>query len=466
VLTPEAINSWKTLPPDLRDIRVSILGIARSGAAVAKLLHSSGCKVFISDTARNNNIGQYISELQSYNIEIELGGHSDKVLNCDLLIRSPGVPADVPILKKARKKNICIAAEIEVASWFCRAPIIAVTGSNGKTTTVEWIGDLFHRAGKKTAVCGNVGTSFSSVAADMKSDDIIVLEVSSFQLEDIHRFRPRVAVITNFSPDHLDRYDSYEDYIDTKCKIYMNHSSDDALIFNRMDDELVKRVMIASGRKISFGTDAAPESGSGVNQTTIRVNTKGAIHDILDVGQINLPGRHNFENALSVAAVAVEMGVSDQFIRESLGKFSGVPHRLEVVDENQGVLWVNDSKATNIASGLVALESYNRPIVLLVGGRDKGSDFRSVAEKVANRVKSVILFGEAGSTIERAWAGEVPLQRVSSMAEAIKVSTEEVKTGDVVLLSPMCASFDEFRNYEHRGESFKALVKEYVSQSK
>lgn len=460
MLDADDILSWKELPPNLSDMRVSVLGAARSGRAVADLLKRQGCRVFVSDSGDGDEIRKSAAELQRSGIEVEVGVHSERSLDCDFMVRSPGIPATIPIISAAMQKGILILSEIEVASWFCSALMIAVTGSNGKTTTVEWLGDTFRRAGRNVAVCGNVGFPLSSVVASVGSEDVAVVEVSSFQMENVVRFSPRIAVITNFSPDHLDRYDSYEKYIETKCRIFQRQEENAALAYNRSDEELSRRAAAAPGRLLSFGLDFPLSAGAGVEKDQLVLSDGINTRRLLPRDQISLPGQHNLENALAVACAAADMGVSDDHISESLQFFPGVPHRLETVLEAEGILWVNDSKATNIASGLVALDSFSRPIILLAGGRDKGSDFVSVAGKVAQKVKQVILLGEAGSVIQKAWAEDMPVSLVSSLKDAVDRAATLAESGDVVLLSPMCASFDEFRDYQDRGEKFKKWVRE------
>ncbi len=463
MLTENEIKEWKQLPPDLSGMRASIIGMARSGVAAAKLLKSRGCHVLVSDSKSDGELKRQASALQNLDIDIELGKHSDRLLECDFIVRSPGVPADIAILRKAQEDGILIVSEIEVASWFCRAPIIAVTGSNGKTTTVEWIGDLFGRSERKVAVCGNVGTPFSAIVDDLDEESVAVLEISSFQLENIVRFRPRVAAVTNFSPDHLDRYASYEAYIRTKCRIFENQNSDDALIFNRGDARLSSMVTGAKGKKLSFGCDESFEPGVGLWDNTLVVSNPVGCLSLMKRTELSLRGQHNLENGMVVVCVALEMKVPFKALQQSLCEFKGVPHRLEVVTESHGILWINDSKATNIASAMVALDSFERPLILLAGGRDKGSDFAGIAPQLNAKVKSVILFGEAGSAMENAWKKKVKLKRAETLEKAVKLAAKSANEGDVILLSPMCASFDEFDNYMHRGDTFKELVKEYGS---
>jgi UDP-N-acetylmuramoylalanine--D-glutamate ligase len=444
---------------DLPGKRAAILGMARSGMAVAKLLRRAGCRVLVSEAGCSEALKTAAAELRAAGIETELSGHSRRTLDGDFLVRSPGVPAKNPFYAEAKQKNFPVFSEIEVASWFCRAPVVAITGSNGKTTTTEWLGDVFRRWSLPVAVCGNVGHPFSAAVEELEPEGVAVVEVSSFQLEDVVNFAPRVAVITNFSPDHLDRYDSYELYLTAKCHLFERLTDREALVYNRGDQELSARIPTAPGRKLSFGLDAPHGPGAGLvgDEIVLVIEGKGS-RRLMHRKELSLPGPHNLENALAVICAAADFGVPDEVIVESLRGFPGVAHRLEKVLEANGVLWVNDSKATNIASTLVALESFTRPIILLAGGRDKGSDFEAVAQTVGDKVKTVLLFGEAGAKMEKAWSATFKLERVESLEEAVKRAGELAAPGDVVLLSPMCASFDEFKNYEDRGEKFKAWV--------
>jgi UDP-N-acetylmuramoylalanine--D-glutamate ligase len=460
MLRVEDISNWQTLPPDLSGLKVTVIGMARSGIAAAKLLQGAGCRVFVSDCGESPALRKSEADLKSLNIEAEIGGHTDRVFDADFIVRSPGVSLAVPVFKEALLLDFLIVSEIEVAFWFCTATVVAVTGSNGKTTTVEWLGDLFRRDGANVAVCGNVGRPFSSFVSDLKSGDIAVVEISSFQLENIYRFKPRVAVITNFSPDHLDRYDSYEDYLKTKCKIFEAQTADDALVYNRDDQKLTRYVTSAVSHKLTFGLGQPHGDGAGTSGGDVVLCDSGRFESVMQAGDINLPGTHNQQNSLAVACVAAELKASKEALVESLKNFPGVPHRLEVVAEHAGIRWINDSKATNIASGVVALDSFEEPIVLLAGGRDKGSDFGSIADQVAGKVKQVVLFGEAGPAMEGAWSGCLPTLRFDSMSEAVHRAGDDAQEGDVVLLSPMCASFDEFNNYEERGDMFKKMVLE------
>ncbi|MFH1861336.1 MAG: UDP-N-acetylmuramoyl-L-alanine--D-glutamate ligase [bacterium] len=461
MLTKDEIHSWQ-LPPALAGLRITVLGLARTGEAVSRLLHQQGCCVLVSDSSLSQELEVKAAELRALGIGVEIGCHTANALDCDLIVRSPGVPAENTILQEAYQRSIMVVSEIEVAAWFCAAPIVAVTGSNGKTTTVEWIGDALRRSGLNAVVCGNVGYPFSRAIMEQEQMDVAVVEVSSFQLEDVVRFSPRIAVITNLSPDHLDRYASYSDYVSVKYRIFENLYAGSGLVYNRGDSELSKGVQSASGRKLSFGLDVPVNAGAGLTRDGMVYWDGASLQNLIEQSELALPGAHNLENALAMICTAADLGAAKAAICESLRHFPGVPHRLEEVLEANGVLWVEDSKATNIASGLVALKSFSQPIILLAGGRDKGGDFKAIANQVERSVKLAILFGEAGERIQRAWAGVVPSRRVETLEEAVQLAKSRAQRGEVVLLSPMCASFDQFKNYEERGERFKAIVREHV----
>ncbi len=462
------INNLFSKPsfPELGGVHVAVLGLARSGIAVSQLLRRHGAQVLVSEAKTNAALEAQAQDFRALGIEVETGGHTRKILESDLLVRSPGVPNSNPWLSEARQKRISVVSEIEAAAWYCRAPIAAVTGSNGKTTTTEWLGDVFHRSGRPTVVCGNVGRPFSAVVESLPPEGIAVVEVSSFQLEDTVSFAPQAAIITNFSPDHLDRYAAYDDYLAAKCRIFSKMSNQAAVIYNRGDAELGRRVAGAKARLLSFGLEADFQAGAGILDQEIVVRQKGITKKLLSQHSIALPGNHNLENALAVICAALDLGAPEEALVASLQCFKGVPHRLEKVLESAGILWINDSKATNIASGLVALQSFTRPLILLVGGRNKGSDFDAVADAVRQRVRQVIFFGEAGPVIQKAWSkaftSASEWHRVASLEEAVKIAKDSAQAGEVVLLSPMCASFDEFQNYEDRGEQFKTWVRLYA----
>ncbi|CUS91358.1 UDP-N-acetylmuramoylalanine--D-glutamate ligase [Candidatus Kryptonium thompsonii] len=443
--------------------KVTVIGGARSGLAVARLLKKMGADVFISDMKKPEEI-KYVKftpeELNSAGIKYEFGEHSEKVYDCDFMVISPGVPSNAPVVQKAMELGIKVWSEIEVASWFCKAPIIAVTGTNGKTTTTSLIGHIFKTAGFKTIVAGNIGAPFSDFVLDADEGSIVVLEVSSFQLDHIENFKPKVAVLLNITPDHLDRYDSFGDYILSKFRIFKNQKEDDFAVYN-YDDEIVQPyVESLNVIKLPFSVRDKLSCGGFIEDGYITLNFKNKKERILKMNNLRIRGIHNVYNSLAAALAARAMEVKDEIIRESLQSFEGVEHRLEFVREINGVKFINDSKATNVNSLWYALESFDEPIILIAGGRDKGNDYSKVYDLVKRKVKLIIAIGESKNKIYNEFKNLTNVIEVDSMEEAVKKAYENSVPGDVVLLSPACASFDMFRDYEHRGEVFKKLVNE------
>lgn len=443
--------------------KVTVIGGARSGLAVAKLLKKMGAEVFVSDMKKPEEI-KYVKftpeELRTAGIKYEFGEHSEKVYDCDFMVISPGVPSNAPVVKKAMELGIKVWSEIEVASWFCKAPIVAVTGTNGKTTTTSLIGHIFRTAGFKVIVAGNIGTPFSDFVLDADEKSIVVLEVSSFQLDHIESFSPRVAVLLNITPDHLDRYDSFSDYILSKFRIFKNQRGDDFAVYN-YDDEIVQPYVESLNIvKLPFSVREKLSCGGFIDDGYIILNFKNKKERILKMSDLKIRGIHNVYNSLAAALAARAMEVKDEIIRESLQSFEGVEHRLEFVREINGVKFINDSKATNVNSLWYALESFDEPIILIAGGRDKGNDYSKVYDLVKRKVKLIIAIGESKSKIYNEFKDLTNVIEVDSMEGAVKKAYDKAEPGDVVLLSPACASFDMFRDYEHRGEVFKKLVNE------
>jgi UDP-N-acetylmuramoylalanine--D-glutamate ligase len=443
--------------------KVTVIGGARSGLAVARLLKKMGADVFVSDMKKPEEI-KYVKftpeELKSAGIRYEFGEHSEKVYDCDFMVISPGVPSNAPVVQKAMELGIKVWSEIEVASWFCKAPTIAVTGTNGKTTTTSLIGHIFKTAGFKTIVAGNIGAPFSDFVLGADEGSIVVLEVSSFQLDHIENFKPKVAVLLNITPDHLDRYDSFGDYILSKFRIFKNQKEDDFAVYN-YDDEIVQPyVESLNVIKLPFSVRDKLSCGGFIEDGYITLNFKNKKERILKMNNLRIRGIHNVYNSLAAALAARAMEVKDEIIRESLQSFEGVEHRLEFVREINGVKFINDSKATNVNSLWYALESFDEPIILIAGGRDKGNDYSKVYDLVKRKVKLIIAIGESKNKIYNEFKNLTNVIEVDSMEEAVKKAYENSVPGDVVLLSPACASFDMFRDYEHRGEVFKKLVNE------
>ncbi len=443
----------------LQQQRVSVIGAARSGVAVARLLASQGARVLVSDQQAEATIAQAVAELNRDGIETETGGHSPQVFECSLMVISPGVPSDAPVVREAQRRGIRVVSELEVGSWFCPAPIIAITGSNGKTTTTTLVGRVLGDAKKKHVVAGNIGTAFSSVVLELAETHTVVLEVSSFQLDHTERFRPAIAALLNITPDHMDRYGhSMERYAASKARIFRNQTKDDVLAYNA-DDEWTRRVVAdARCRTVAFSTQRTLDEGAFVERNELVVRMDGRTVPVIPTEQISIRGTHNLANAMAAVLIGHLSGVSAASMRATLRNFKGVEHRLEFVREVDGVRYVNDSKATNVDSVWYALQAFREPIVLLLGGRDKGNDYARLTDLVRKHVRSIVAIGESAGTVEEAFRGIVPLRRATSMPEAVTMARGMAQRGDVVLLSPACASFDWFRNYEHRGEVFKQLV--------
>jgi UDP-N-acetylmuramoylalanine--D-glutamate ligase len=443
----------------LHNKKVSVIGAARSGVAVAMLLKSQGAHVFVSDSAVADKLQSSLSNLQSEKIEFEVGRHSDRVYECELMIISPGVPSSAPVILEARKRNIKVVSELEAGSWFCRSPIVAITGSNGKTTTTTLTGRILRNAEKKHVVAGNIGTAFSSVVLELAETDIVVLEVSSFQLDHIDKFKPKISVLLNITPDHMDRYEhSMEKYAASKACVFKNQRADDVLLYNEDDVTINKLVLQAPCHKIGFSVQRKLNEGAFVEDGKLVTSIGGTRTEIIEIDQIFIKGMHNLYNSMAAVLVGQLLEIDATIIQSTLKTFEGVEHRLEFVRRLNDVSYYNDSKATNVDSVWFALQSFKEPIVLFLGGRDKGNDYSRLTELVHRQVKAIVAIGESANLVEQSFKGATVITKASSMEEAVAIARFLAQPGDVVLLSPACASFDWFKNYEHRGEVFKQLV--------
>ncbi|MDD5042050.1 MAG: UDP-N-acetylmuramoyl-L-alanine--D-glutamate ligase [Candidatus Omnitrophica bacterium] len=403
---------------------VTIVGLARSGLACANLLHSLGARVRVTDINNGPQVKSSVIRFSSPDIAYELGRHSEEFISgADMVVVSPGVPWTSQPVLWAKEKGKQIMGEIEVAGMLCQAEIIAVTGSNGKTTVTTLIGKMLEKAGRNCFVCGNIGNPFSAEVGRMKKGDFAVIEVSSFQLETIIKFRPKIAVMLNLTPNHLDRYKDMSEYTEAKKRIFMNQERGDFLVLNA-DDQVLK----------SFAGGARPR-----------------------VVFFDGRGRLNPDQS-AVEAVGRIIGVKPEIINRVFGEFKGIEHRMEEVAEIRGVRFINDSKATTADSAIWAIRNISSPILLIAGGRHKGIDYRVIIEAARGKVKQAFLIGEAKDIIAAGLEGEIPVRKVSSLKEAVEGSYENAGPGDCVLFSPMCSSFDMFRDYEQRGEAFKKIV--------
>ena len=445
---------------ELKNKRVLVVGLGKSGIAAARFLKARGAQVTVSDV-RPAGLIEELPALLDAGIMVETGSHGLLTFRRqDLIVVSPGVPSNTPELSQVRALGTQIIGELELGSEFLEGQIIAITGSNGKTTTTTLIGEILKASGKPTLVGGNIGRPVVDMVAEATTETWSVLEVSSFQLETIQTFRPRIALVLNITPDHLDRHGSFEAYAAAKTRITENQAADDFLVLNA-EDEPTKLVAAKTKAQIYwFSPRRQVKQGAFVHGESILFRAKegGEVEPIMPVAEIPLAGAHNVENVLAAVCAARLAGVDGQTIREAVAAFHAVEHRLEFVRELDGVRWFNDSKATNVDATAKAIEAFPGGIWLILGGKDKDSDYSTLSSLLRARVKAVITIGSAAEKIESQLAGVVKIERAGTMERAVAWARKEAKPGDVVLLAPACASFDQFENYEHRGRVFKQLV--------
>lgn len=448
---------------DIKDKHIVVIGAARSGVAIAKLLHRKGADVFVTDNKGiANPIKQQFSKL---GISFEEKGHTQNAEQADFAVLSPGVPTKTPLVQTYSKAGKDIFSELEVASWFNRGPIVAVTGSNGKTTVTSWLDHTWKKAGKDHITGGNIGDAFSDVVASSTPEKDTLLEVSSFQLDHIDSFHPQVSMILNITPDHLDRYDgSFEKYAAAKFRIFENQTTDDWIIYHYDDPVIREKVQSfqkkkSTPRPLAFSSTEEVPEGAFVRDQTIILKLNQKEEQLMPISEVQLNGTHNLNNGLATALAARASEIKNDVIRESLRTFEGVEHRLEHVRTVDGVKYINDSKATNINAVWYALDSFNMPMALILGGRGKGNDYTQLADQIREKVHTIIAIGEARPIIEEQLKSIVPhFKTAKTMNEAVRMGKKSTKRGEIVMLSPACASFDMFDDYEHRGNEFKRIV--------
>jgi UDP-N-acetylmuramoylalanine--D-glutamate ligase len=440
--------------------RLVVLGGGESGVGTALLGKEKEYDVFLSDTGKIAK--KYKDVLRHNEIEWEDEGHTEsKILNADVVVKSPGIPDHVPLIQKLNEATISVISEIEFAALFTSASIVGITGSNGKTTTTLMVHQILSRAGLDVAIGGNIGDSFAKQVLNNNAN--YVLELSSFQLDGIETFRPHIAIITNITPDHLDRYDyKFENYIASKFRIVMNQTSDDYLIYDADDEVIVSYIKnhkiqstlvpFSLSRKVTNGTYLEQ------NKIIIEINNRDII---MPTTNLALEGKHNIKNAMAASTVAHLLKIRKATIRESLEGFQGAEHRLEQVLTINKVKYINDSKATNVNATYYALESMNTPTVWIVGGLDKGNDYKALFPFVNEKIKAIICLGKDNEALFDAFGNMVDnIIETQSMSEAVQIAYKIASSGEAVLLSPACASFDLFENYEDRGHQFKAAVRQ------
>lgn len=415
-----------SLKMDFRNKKVLILGLGRSGLSSARVLKKLGSEIWISDRGDNPYLRNLAHQLENEGINVELGKHSPEFIEGkDLIVISPGVPSNLSFLEKAKENGVCIISEIELGYLLSPSPIIAVTGTNGKSTVTALIGKVLEKAKIPNVVCGNIGNPFTGELDKLNPQTYVVLEVSSFQLENIVSFKPYISIVLNITPDHLDRYNSLDEYIKAKERIFMNQDESDYLILNFRDPITRSFAEKTKAKVLFFNCDEKKEI------------------------------TENQEVVLKVSSI---LGIPEEIVFSTFKEFKGLPHRCEFVTEIGGVVFINDSKATNIHSTRYSLSSFKQKVILIAGGRDKGQDFTSLSTWIGEKVKHLILIGEGKDKIEKAVKKIVPIEKFDDLEKAVNYAYSIAKEKDVVILSPMCASFDMFNNYEHRGEVFKNLV--------
>ena len=445
---------------EIKNRSISVIGLGRSGIAVARLANYLGSKVFISDNSSSKSVIENLNSLKSIGIQGEIGGYSDKVFNTDLMVISPGVAADSPIIIKALKHGIKIIGEIEFASLFTDSPIVGVTGSNGKSTTVHALAEMCQSDEVKGVLAGNVGVPFSGkVLEELQNPDpkqVYILEISSFQMEFIEQFHPQISIFLNISPDHLDRHKTFENYLLAKLRLAENQTEQDYIIYNADDQLLVDNLKKHLPKKITFSPNNSANNIYSVKNSNL-INKEYA--KLTKLENIGLPGRHNLYNLLAAGSGAHCLGISDSKIADVMNTFTGIPHRLENITKINGIEYINDSKATNIDAVKVAIESYEKPIILILGGLAKGNDFAELM-KFKNKIKYIIAYGDARGMIQDDLSTTFTVSEIELLQDAVKLSFEKAENGEIVLLSPGCASFDQFMNFEDRGIKFTQWVKE------
>ena len=444
---------------DVNNKRVLVVGLGKSGVASALFLKARGARVTVSDTKPQDELKNEIPVLLDQGIAVETGGHGERTFRGqDLIVVSPGVPVDSPLLVQARSLGEKVIGEIELAAEFFPGKIVAITGSNGKTTTTTLAGEILAAGGLSTVVGGNIGTPAISLVGQATADTTAVLEVSSFQLETIQKFRPQIAVVLNVTPDHLDRHRTFAAYADAKARIFENQRPEDFAVLNADDPTCVEMASGTKARVFWFSRKNEVKQGTYVGEGRILFRDSRRQREIMLLSDIPLKGAHNVENVLAAVCVGVLSTVEPAQIRKAVVNFKAVEHRLEYIATIRGVEYYNDSKATNVDATIKAVESFPANIHLILGGKDKGGDYSVLNDLLRQRVKRVYTIGAAAAKIEGQIEGAAEIVHAETLANAVKRASESAQPGDVVLLAPACASFDQFRSYEHRGKVFKEVV--------
>jgi len=442
------------MKPDFKGKKVTVVGLARSGVGAARALHALGAIVTVTDKKPLDQLAAQVKALGSDRILVEAGGHPDRVfMDADMVVLSPGVPK-IPQILAARQRGVKVISELELAWLLSDAPYIGITGTNGKSTVTTLVGLMLAKAGKKALVAGNIGTALTEDVAQLRGQDWIVAELSSFQLEDIDTFRPRIAAILNVTQDHLDRYPDLAEYGEAKARVFMNQQKGDVLVLNFDDPEVKAFVQRTTATIVPFSRLLRFNPGACVLDGHIVYNNQR----VLRIDEIRIKGVHNLENALAATALSLAAGADLPSVAAVLREYPGLEHRLEFVRKRNGVSYINDSKGTNVGAVVKSVEGFTHPVILIAGGLDKGSDFSPLYNLFAEKVKLLILIGKAADKMEETLGSATETVRAASLQEAVRTAAEQAVSGDVVLLSPACASFDMFKDFEDRGRQFKKAV--------
>lgn len=447
---------------ELHQKKVLVVGLARTGVALCRFLTAQGARVTVTDQAPPQALKEARREIAGLGVTEALGTGLKKKTpwrGSDLIILSPGVPPELDWLKEARQAGIPVWGELELAGHFLEKPLIAVSGTNGKTTTITLVGEFLQASGRKPLVGGNIGTPAISLLSRQRQADCLVLEVSSFQLDTAPSFHPQAAALLNITPDHLDRYPSLAAYAASKANLFRNQGGSDLKVLNA-DDPALAALDTGLGRVYHFSSSRPLTRGAWLANGSLHLRLAGAAAERFPLAGIRLSGRHNLENVMASLLLSLDAGASPEACRRVLADFRGLPHRLEFVAEFERVEFYDDSKGTNVGAVAVSLGHFSKPVILIAGGRDKDSDFGLLSPAIQERVKALVLLGETRERLAQTWKDLAPICLVNSMAEAVRRAYNLARPGEVVLLSPACASFDMFKDYAHRGETFQKLVQE------
>lgn len=444
---------------DFTGKKIIIIGMGKTGIAVAKFLGKRGAKVVATDEKPFDQWGIEFEQIAKEKW-LETGDYNARILTgASMVIPSPGVPPYNDLLVAALKKNIPVFSEIELAYWFLKVPVIAVTGTNGKTTTATLLGEILKRSGKKTFVGGNIGNPLIEYVESSQKEDFVVAEISSFQLQWIEKFRPYVSILLNVTSDHINYHGSFAEYRRIKTRLFENQTKSDYAILNAADSAQEGMAETIRAQIFTFNSGNALQTGIFIKNDIIVFRMSGQSEEQYPLSMINLSGLHNVENVMAAIMAARFCGCSQENIIAAVAAFRGLPHRIEFAGEKNSVKFYDDSKGTNVGSVMRALDTFAKPVILLLGGRDKDGDFETLKPSLATKAKKVILFGEARNRIESLIGGDVPTLKKTKLREAIESAYKDAHSGDVILLSPGCASFDEFANYKERGDFFKEIVR-------